>query len=203
MQFLLRSVKPCRCAGVSKFHPCGTEQCLGREARLRAGLRAGGSRQLFLHTLSRALGLAASVEKLRWFLAQHFLSASCSGSRQVLRQLAPIQILVGSDSDSPQLHFQSQLSTRCFPERCWGSGTWLWGSHLDKLLRPGILSLQSTDSTLDQPEAFSVGELPNILLVFAFCAVFCALGLPLFILEAAADKFSLSEFSQDALCSCS
>lgn len=68
---------------------------------------------------------------------------------------------------------------------------------MDKLLRPGILSLQSTDPTLDQPEAFSVGELPNILLVFAFCAVFCALGLLLFILEAAADKFSLSDFSQN------
>lgn len=95
------------------------------------------------------------------------------------------------------------VSAQHFPERCWGSGTWLWGSHLDKLLRPGILSLQSTDPTLDQPEAFSVGELPNILLVFAFCAVFCALGLPLFILEAAADKFSLSEFSQDAPYSCS
>lgn len=90
-------------------------------------------------------------------------------------------------------------SQRGVGDQALGSGVPIWISSL----RPGILSLQSTDPTLDQPEAFSVGELPNILLVFAFCAVFCALGLPLFILEAAADKFSLSEFSQDAPYSCS
>lgn len=97
----------------------------------------------------------------------------------------------------PTIALPGSAQHSVFPREVSGIRLWLWGSHLDKLLIPGVLSVQSTDPTLDQPEVFSAGELPSIFLIFAFYAVFCALGLPLFILEAAADKFSLSEFSQD------
>lgn len=69
------------------------------------------------------------------------------------------------------------------------------GFHLNKPLRPGIVSLQRTDAMLNQSEEFSVRGLTNVLLVSAFCTVSSAVGLPLFVPEAAAYKFNLSEFS--------
>lgn len=124
--------------------------------------RAGqGSGQDFLHTLS-ALELTARVGNLGQFPAQHFspLSCSCSGASRFW----------GSSPKSwwevipaPPKLFQPQLSPQCSPESCWRSGSWLWGSQLDKLLRAGILSVQGTDPTRDQPEVFSAGEVPNLL----------------------------------------
>lgn len=62
---------------------------------------------------------------------------------------------------------------------------------MNKPLRPGIFPLQRIGATLNQSEEFSVRDLTDILLVFAFGTVSCATGLLLYTLDAAAYKCSL------------